>query len=282
MHYFDKPLGTADHFWPRTATLDWCEENYVSCKYIAELWNATTNLIFILLAAYGIYMSAVQKMPIRFFLAYAAVGVIGIGSFLFHATLMYQMQLLDELPMIYCVCILTYSIFKMRSKTFRQDQYLRLLLVLDAIMVSCVYTFFKNPLFHQTAFGLHCAVLFFSFSNHYYSLPSSPQKRSLQYLLAYSWGANAFGFLCWNIDNVFCSQLRTGRHKLGGKWEWLLQFHAWWHVFTGLGAYVYVLANQWLWMMVAKEDCVGEWQIGWRFGVIPVIESVETGKLKSS
>jgi hypothetical protein len=38
------------------------------------------------------------KLPVQ--LSYVILGVVGIGSTLFHATLLYSCQLLDELPMV--------------------------------------------------------------------------------------------------------------------------------------------------------------------------------------
>jgi hypothetical protein len=87
-----------------TSTLDWCEDNYVDFIYIAETWNALSNIPFILLALHGMITTLQERMPnkARYALAHAMIAFIGIGSFLFHSTLMWTAQvLLDELPMIY-------------------------------------------------------------------------------------------------------------------------------------------------------------------------------------
>lgn len=44
------------------------------------------------------------KLPVRFVVLYLWVFVVGLGSLLFHATLKWSMQLLDEIPMIYMMC----------------------------------------------------------------------------------------------------------------------------------------------------------------------------------
>jgi dihydroceramidase len=36
--------------------------------------------------------------------------VVGIGSILFHGTLLFSLQLFDEIPMMFCVLILLYSV----------------------------------------------------------------------------------------------------------------------------------------------------------------------------
>nr|CAG8567622.1 10687_t:CDS:2 [Entrophospora candida] len=93
-------------YWGRvTATLDWCEENYNVHEYIAEFINTTTNFIFVFLAFYGFYNTWKLGFEKRFLLAYAAISFIGIGSFFFHMTLLYEFQLLDELPSMDGLCI---------------------------------------------------------------------------------------------------------------------------------------------------------------------------------
>ncbi|KXH62649.1 alkaline phytoceramidase [Colletotrichum salicis] len=48
-------------------------------------------------------------------------------------------------------------------------------------------------------------------------------------------GVFLMGFLIWNIDNAFCSQIRQWRRQLGLPWGALLEGHAWWHLMTGVG-----------------------------------------------
>jgi dihydroceramidase len=53
----------------------------------------------------------------RFYICFGLMGLVGFGSFAFHATLLYEMQLLDELPMIYGAAVfvfISYDIFHCR------------------------------------------------------------------------------------------------------------------------------------------------------------------------
>lgn len=62
-----------------------------------------------MLAVFGMMQGAKLHVKRRVHLSYIALGVVGVGSALFHATLLYSCQLLDELPMvsiIYCVWVL--------------------------------------------------------------------------------------------------------------------------------------------------------------------------------
>lgn len=107
-------------FWgDKTSTLDWCEENYLYSQYVAEfcknlhlfiyllmilVGNATSNFFFMYIAVKGGYDAYRARIPLRFVMLYASVFIVGLGSLLFHATLKYSMQLLDEIPMIFMAC----------------------------------------------------------------------------------------------------------------------------------------------------------------------------------
>ncbi|KAG6923646.1 alkaline ceramidase 3 [Chelydra serpentina] len=49
------------------------------------------------------------------------------------------------------------------------------------------------------------------------------------------------GFFFWNVDNIFCDKLRGLREKMPPVVGAVTQFHAWWHIFTGLGSYLHIL-----------------------------------------
>lgn len=124
-------------FWgPPTATIDWCEYNYevklpfsqmemphvilvICCLqvsyYIAEFWNTITNLWMIIPPLYGIHSAIKQNFEKRYILCYLSLLTIGIGSWLFHMTLRYDMQLLDEIPMVFGSSILLYCIYEVRG-----------------------------------------------------------------------------------------------------------------------------------------------------------------------
>lgn len=84
--------------------------------------NTFSNLFTVALALCGGLEASKERLPSRFTLGYAVriffpsqlfshtkrvlpnqqgVGLVGIGSFFFHATLLFEAQLADELPMIY-------------------------------------------------------------------------------------------------------------------------------------------------------------------------------------
>ena len=84
-------------FWPApSADFNWCEPDYVYSPYVAEMWNTVTSLLF--LVGPLLLWNQTSNWSVRFNLL--LVVAIGLGSAAFHATLQYEHQLFDELPMI--------------------------------------------------------------------------------------------------------------------------------------------------------------------------------------
>uniref|UniRef100_A0A672ND71 Alkaline ceramidase n=1 Tax=Sinocyclocheilus grahami TaxID=75366 RepID=A0A672ND71_SINGR len=104
------PAADRPGYWGTpTSTLDWCEENYVVSYYIAEFWNTVSNLIMILPPIYGAIQTCKDGLEVRYVWSFLGLAAVGIGSWSFHMTLQYEMQLLDELPMIYSCCVFFYN-----------------------------------------------------------------------------------------------------------------------------------------------------------------------------
>jgi len=55
-----------------------------------------------------------------------------------------------------------------------------------------------------------------------------------------TWGAIVFisGFGIWNLDNALCGSLTQTKRALGMPWSFVFELHGWWHIFTGVGAYI--------------------------------------------
>lgn len=88
------------------STVDWCEQNYSVSSYIAEYWNTLTGLCIIFSGVYFerwrvIYINeALHKYNDNFVRICTLLILVGVGTMLFHGTLYYPFQLLDELPML--------------------------------------------------------------------------------------------------------------------------------------------------------------------------------------
>jgi dihydroceramidase len=95
---------------------------------VAEVSNTFSNVFFIIICLFGVHFSRKESLPTRVIvgfvvrplrssplpvdaqtsslLRFQGCGLVGLGSFWFHATLLYEAQLADELPMIYVTSFL--------------------------------------------------------------------------------------------------------------------------------------------------------------------------------
>lgn len=105
-------------FWgPPTASIDWCEPNYLVSFYVAEWWNTISNFVLFFLGLFGAIVSWKQKLEWRSIILYLCIAGVGLGSAAFHGTLLYSSQLADELPMIIALLILIFILMEMRNTT---------------------------------------------------------------------------------------------------------------------------------------------------------------------
>ncbi|KAK3902726.1 ceramidase-domain-containing protein [Staphylotrichum tortipilum] len=234
-------------FWgEQTSTLNWCEEDYNITFYCAELVNTLTNLVFMWLGFKGlrnVLAYAHSRVSILVFLGYL---VVGLGSMAFHTTLKYEMQLADELPMIYTVCIMAYATFSY-GRNARTQVLIAAGLVGLAVFITVYYLYAKDPVFHQVAYGLLTAVTVFrGFHVMERDLrPGLSQRNPAEcgplmrrmYRLALT-GMLMFlaGFFLWNMDNIFCHHLTATKNSMKLPWSVVLEGHGWWHILTGLAS----------------------------------------------
>ncbi|KAG8998272.1 hypothetical protein FRB94_006970 [Tulasnella sp. JGI-2019a] len=222
-----------------TSSLDWCEDNYTHLTFIAEFWNTTSNIPFIMLGIFGVLSTYGLPSRTRYALAHSFIAIIGTGSFIFHGTLLWHAQvILDELPMLWSAAISLY----LTSVGGAVDGSLKLKMLITAIPIgfSWLYLCFPHPLLHQVAFAGMQVVSVLQGVRLFESLPSATaEQRRMVSACKYHFfvGAGVFllGFAIWNVDNLFCVQLTAFRSKHGEIAGALTQGHAWWHLLTGLG-----------------------------------------------
>ncbi|KAF2120527.1 alkaline ceramidase-like protein [Lophiotrema nucula] len=260
---------------PVTSTLNWCEEDYVMTVWAAEIVNTTTNFLFMWLAARGIRNCLSNGHDRIFLIAYIGYLLVGTGSFFFHMTLKYPMQLVDELSMIYTTSLMVYATCTHRTSASWRISLAVFLFLLDA-SVTAYYHYLQDPTFHQVAYAALTAFVFFRSlyvmevnirpkfrseerkaaiprpSNGVKAVQERQDDRDYEILrkmwkmIACGLGIFLGGFAMWQLDIIFCSTLVRWRRNVGLPWGILLEGHGWWHLMTGIGAYFYVQWNIWL------------------------------------
>ncbi|KAH8919033.1 alkaline phytoceramidase [Atractiella rhizophila] len=250
--YKDQP--DVKGFWGEpSATLDW-SSNYAVSHYVAEFFNTFSNLFFIYLSLAGILRSYSQGLTFSLQLAHGVIGLVGLGSFFFHATLSYEWQLADELPMVFAASTVLYIVLALPkdSRTPVQLLLIRTILPLFAITLSVVYAgYYPNPVLHQVGYGLVQTAL--TARAGYVARSSWGKERVDEVKLSqikrlFRDGIAIFllGFAVWNVDNLFCDEITKLKKAAGPPLAWLLEGHAWWHIFTGYGSFLSVVGIQYL------------------------------------
>jgi len=234
---------------PRTASIDWCEDNYTVTVWIAEFWNTVSNLAMIIPPIYALLTSATQ-LERRYVLSYLMLLLVGIGSWMFHMTLRYSMQLLDELPMIFATCVFIYTLAQIKEDPGKQNWKLAGLLVFYSVTFVAIYMVETNPLIHEFMYGFLVVILILQ-SGYLACTLQDPMRSKL---LVVGMVMYAMGFLLWNIDNHFCSHLQNFRARNSPSIGVFSQLHAWWHLLAGYSTYIQILFSTHYRLSVLKRD----------------------------
>lgn len=223
-------------FWgERTASVDWCEENYVVSHYIAEFWNTVSNFAIILPALVGLIQALRDGVESRIVLTYAALVVVGCGSWAFHMTLLYATQMCDEIPMLWGVAIITYCLWEVRSPEGSHNVRLAAsqLLVSAALTGVCATT--RDSRIFPLCFGAFVLVLVIQCT-----IAMRDQKCNSR-LMKTAMILYTVGSVLWVADRTQCQLLSTVRSLLPAFIAPLLQLHGWWHFFAGAASSCIIL-----------------------------------------
>ena len=88
---------TSPYWGEPNSPIDWCEDNYDTSNYIAEIWNTFSNIGFIF-GAYIMYREAkLHNLPNYYTIIALSLFLTGFTSALFHASLYWIFQKLDEI-----------------------------------------------------------------------------------------------------------------------------------------------------------------------------------------
>lgn len=222
-------------YWaPRTATIDWCEDNYQVSWYIAEFYNTISNFAMIAPAIYGSIQSYRRGLESRFIVLHFLFLIVGLGSTVFHMTLKHSMQLLDEVPMIWGSCYMLYCMHLVREKPGSVNKSVATFLTTYCIAFVAIYLIVPNPLVFQTLYGTVVVMMVLQ------AIRTIQLQYSYQVMSLYTASVLFYlaGFILWNLDNHLCDTLISLRSYLPSMLRPLLQFHAWWHVLAGYATYL--------------------------------------------
>ncbi|KAJ2077300.1 hypothetical protein H4R24_005211 [Coemansia sp. RSA 988] len=220
-----------------TSSVDWCEENYEWTPYIAEFFNSWSSIAMIVLG------EACARMNPTGYNAFTLLGrsitVVGVGSWLFHATLKYSMQMTDELPMLWSISIACYIAvtlqYKVDSRRFKH------LLTLWTLFVSVMTAGFSGQVqfvLFQASFNILSLVMAFLCWRGKRDLEASQMGHvAALFSAGIKWYLAAA--VIWLTDTNLCSYINGLDSSI---LPFNMQLHAWWHVLASLGlVYLVVL-----------------------------------------
>jgi dihydroceramidase len=167
-----------------------------------------------------------------------ALLVLGIGSFLFHATLRQTLEFADEFSMLG----LTWSMLHAALTSHQPPARARLITAGLAVVYlgfSGFYLWSAKIIYQVAAFELGLAgVIVRSVYVLHWKKPgfAEGQKREWRVRKLKALGVSLLGYLLWNVDLEYCAELRALKAQVGLPWAWLLEFHGWWHILTAVGA----------------------------------------------
>ncbi|MGO9767442.1 MAG: ceramidase [Myxococcaceae bacterium] len=223
-------------FWGTpTSTVDWCEVNYAVTPFICEFFNTVSSLAMVVAGALGVLLHrGVLDRWTRS--AFGLLCLVGVGSIAFHGTLKFELQMLDELPMLYLVTLMAYLLAE-PGPTPRFGVWLPVVLVGYALLATLSAAVMRGRLqffAFQTSFGLlelFCLV-------RVYWLSRDPGNAPVRRLFQLGMACYGAAILLWFVDLRLCDVINVRLTAFGLPNP---QLHAWWHVLVSCGFYMLLL-----------------------------------------
>ncbi|KAF7898583.1 hypothetical protein EAF00_005029 [Botryotinia globosa] len=245
---------------------NFCEEDHIITTYIAEFINTLTNITYLYYAYKGIRANSNRQDAILRNLPYLGLAAVGILSALFHATNKDWTQWFDDTSMLIATSTVVHRVFT-------YDKSLRYTVVTGVSLFVFMVTFVAwhcitdETLMHPVLFGIEIAFVGIktrSIIN--LRVADVEVQKQVKKLVTYGGVIFVSGFILWNIDNQFCESLTDTKHSLGMPWSFVLELHGWWHILTGIGAYIFIALVEYLTAEEAGQE-LGK-SFAWPVGLI--------------
>ncbi|KAK4220950.1 ceramidase [Podospora fimiseda] len=231
LHYGGDQYSFTGKWSPPTSRANFCEEDYAITFYLAEFINSISNLAYIYLALKAMRHHSPDFMSL-------SLLALGIGSFLFHATLRAAPEFCDELSMLLLTWSMLHSVLTVPSVSRSKSLGISLSLTVIFVLFSTYYISSPQIIYHVIAFAtaLGIVTLRSQYLFHWVKFAGREKDRDWNKRTWEAIGVCLVGYALWNIDLSFCGELRRVREWLGFPWAWGLELHGWWHLLTAFGA----------------------------------------------
>ena len=216
------PFDPAGYWGLPTSTIDWCEQNYAVTPYVAEFFNTLSSLAMVIAGVLG---ARRRSLDGRVRVAFGLLVLVGLGSIAFHGTLRRQLQMLDELPMLYLVTWLVWLLVETGPRP-RLGRWFPAALV-AYVLLATVAAAFTGGGVQFYAFHVSFGALELFCLGRVSWLAFRPENAPVRRQFFAGIGAYALGLGLWFVDLLDCSHLVPNP-----------QLHAWWHVLVSVGFFL--------------------------------------------
>ncbi|XP_077332428.1 alkaline ceramidase 1 isoform X1 [Lithobates pipiens] len=206
-----------------SSEVDWCEANYLHSEYVAEYYNTVSNISFLFVGPLMMYLlhPYACRRTLMVHGVWILFTVIGLFSMYYHMTLSFFGQLLDELSILWVIC-LGYSIW------FPQPHFPRFItsrsqfgvVIFITAVISTLLSFVKPTV---NAYVLNCITIHIL-----YVLVKEIRKCTdkdiinLAFMSFYLW---LLAISCWLSDRLCCNFWKRIN---------FCYLHSFWHIFICL------------------------------------------------
>lgn len=215
----------------KKSNIDWCEDNYKYSDYICEYYNSLSNLLPIIYSIYVLYQSKFIKNKLNsYHISYILMILIYIGSFIFHASLTYIGQILDEFPML---LLMMYILYLLDNKTIIAIIKYNILLIL---IITIINLYPDSPYPFQISFILINLLLTVKVLKIYKKYPFKLHRKKIQLCLRYY----IIAAICWILDILLCDYIKN------------LYLHSFWHILSFIGG-MYLIDFVFLFLQIENK-----------------------------
>ena len=125
-------------FWSRPANIRFCEPKYEVTSNIAEFFNSFSNISYFWFGISGLQFTSswISKA------SYACLILVGLGSFLLHATLQFWGEIIDEAAMLLLVAL--FELMLVRALCRKPTIYYACIVALFLINISILIFYIAN------------------------------------------------------------------------------------------------------------------------------------------
>ncbi|KFA80427.1 hypothetical protein S40288_07057 [Stachybotrys chartarum IBT 40288] len=214
-----------------------CEQDYLSSYYIAEFINSLTNIVYVYYALRSIYRRGLYA-PNWDFMSISLL-ILGISSFLFHATLWRSLQFADEIAVLLLKLSMCYSSLACHDLSFNKLVLHAAAMTVFFVPFSALYIYTGKIIYPVISFA-SCLVLVASWGVYLlYLCDNQFEKKQLaswKAQQAKAGGLLLIAYILWNLGLEYCGRIRAIRAQIGLPWAFVLELHGCWHILTAMSA----------------------------------------------